>query len=232
MIAMAACQTNNKTETANTADSVLATGAAAPDLKGLYRSIDFSSNEEPLFLYINFHNAYHVAGYDQHKGLKRNVSGNVVQNGDHWKLTLREPGDNPFDGVFELDIDTAGNGHGTWTPNDKQRLKPHKFSLVAVHPEDNRLSGYQGDHCDISFEDDGAVVMNYYPKTGDSTFALQMLTLRGAYNVKDTTVYLHWRNAAAGQPNADTMFLRYDGEGQDRYIMGVYNRDFEFYMGE
>lgn len=228
---MAACKTNNKTETSTSNDTTaVATGAAAPDLKGLFRSNDFAGADEPLYLYINFHNAYHVAGYDQHKGLKRNVSGDVVREGDHWNITLREPGDNQFDGVFSLVIDTAGKGHGTWTPNDKKTLKEHKFTLAAVHLEDNHLGGYEGDHSDISFDDDGSVVMNYYPKTGDSTFAQQMLTLRGSYSVKDTTVYLHWHDAAPGQPKSDTMFIRYDGEGENHFIMGVYNRIFEFYM--
>ncbi|HSC54658.1 MAG TPA: hypothetical protein VLC98_13595 [Phnomibacter sp.] len=74
-----------------------------------------------------------ASGYNVHKKLKRPISGYYmpVPNASFYKFVLQEPGDNEYDGSFELLIDSVQlNGEGTWVPKTGSKLKPVPFDFM------------------------------------------------------------------------------------------------------
>jgi hypothetical protein len=67
-----------------------------------------------------------ISGYSVCAGNQRSFSGSYEQEGNNIKASLQEPGDNKYDGVFELTI--AKENHtltGKWTPFDKAQGSRH-----------------------------------------------------------------------------------------------------------
>jgi hypothetical protein len=66
-----------------------------------------------------------VTGYSLHKGLKRPLNGTwaILDGTSKVKFILNEPGDNKFDGHFDLMIDAETfEGGGTWVPKQGSGL--------------------------------------------------------------------------------------------------------------
>jgi hypothetical protein len=62
---------------------------------------------DPIYITINYCSGSKVAGYNTHKGLRRNISGTITNNGGNYTIVLSEPGDHEFDGVFTIKMDTS-----------------------------------------------------------------------------------------------------------------------------
>src|SRR5829696_6629260 len=76
----------------------------APEkVKGTYIG-DFKGS--PIAITLNYVSDNHASGYNIHKGLTRNVSGTVEASENGLHLVLEEPGNNQYDGKFDLVIDT------------------------------------------------------------------------------------------------------------------------------
>src|SRR5690349_17627130 len=73
-------------------------------IKGIYSG---SFKGSPISLVLNFVSHRHASGYNVHKGLTRNLSGTVEFRSGRLHLSLAEPGNNIYDGQFDLEIDTA-----------------------------------------------------------------------------------------------------------------------------
>ncbi|RAJ85563.1 hypothetical protein CLV59_102268 [Chitinophaga dinghuensis] len=185
-----ACKTGNgTTEEAkkNTSDS-----AGSYALVGTYKG-DFGG--APIFITINFSNGKQAAGYNIHKGLRRNIKGEIVRDGSNWVLSLTEPGDNPYDGKFTITFNAdANSGNGTWTPNNIKATAEKKFQLEKMksgepynegmrsqYPFLGYFSAYENSGT-IVFEEDGTVKMTYYPKVNDSTLAQQAIEVTGSWS--------------------------------------------------
>ncbi|MVT44276.1 hypothetical protein GO495_27015 [Chitinophaga oryziterrae] len=183
--------------------------------KGLYKG-DFAG--DPIYLTINFASGKHVAGYNVHKGLRRNLSGTMQQTANGWELVINEPGDHPFDGIFKLVFDSAfTSAKGEWKPlNVPSSLKEKNFTLARIEMPDNGADGLyhdvlNGDHSDITFQEDGNCIFNYYDKINDSTFAEQMNTVRGTWEKKDTTLLVTWHKTAQWDKDKSVFAIMLDG---------------------
>jgi hypothetical protein len=183
-------------------------------LRGLYTG-DFGDGFINVVLtYVNDKKAI---GYNVHKGLQRNISGSVVQKKEQFELTLNEPGDNKFDGVFTLIISKKdGSVNASWKANDPKiksknfKLKKHTkdsknvsedkyyfdFTNDIVTEENFRevfshASLYIGDNSgDITFLENGIVKYSYYPEKQDHE---QMEIIKGSWKFKDAkTLIIDW----------------------------------------
>ena len=175
-------------------------------LRGLY-SGDFGDGFINIFLtYVNNKKAI---GYNIHKGLQRNINGDVVQNKDGFELTLNEPGDNPYDGVFVLNISKKDfSVTGTWTAKDPA-IKTKKFKLKKQEmkePLDGK-SFYDGgpltesnfletfgystlDGGNIRFEENGLAIFTYYP---DEQKHQQLETIKASWRFEnEKTLIIEW----------------------------------------
>jgi hypothetical protein len=197
---LAACNSSSQ-PTESTDNAAVKSDTAKVDhlVQGTYKG-DFGGS--PIYITINFQSGKHVAGYNTHKGLRRNISGTLEKSGNGWQMIMNEPGDNPFDGQFKLDIsEDFRTAKGTWTPTNNPSLKEKSFTLdhvilaiEQINPRTSEEFSYlSGDHVDLNFETDGTCILNYYDKINDSTFAGQMRTVRGTWEKKDSAITVNWQ---------------------------------------
>jgi len=172
-------------------------------LKGIYIG-DFAGSE--IRIKITYVSNKNVVGYNIHKGLLRNISGKVSETQDSVILYMDEPGDNQFDGTFQILIDRQNlNVNGTWVPFNK-KLSKKAFTLKKLIPEDyndnavisnanfaNYFS-YVGDSLgDFYFSDDGFVVYSYYPRLDEIHRNEQLESVKGSWSVKGKDVIINWQ---------------------------------------
>lgn len=233
MILLAACGSG----TSGAKEETTVQKAAYPaDIKGTYKG-DFGGS--PIFITVNYYNGKNVAGYNVHKGLRRNIHGTMQPSGNSWILTLAEPGDNPYDGNFKLIFSNDfKSAEGKWTPLNTASLKEKQFTLNLVEKkevnesfslEDDMLSG---DHCDILFRTDGSCEFNYYDKVTDSTFSDQMNTVRGTWERKGNKVLVAWQPNEQFQKRASEFELVFEkNDDGSQYLRNMKGEGREFYYG-
>jgi hypothetical protein len=204
--------------TSSSAPSTKDTTAVIPQLipvQGIYKG-DFDGN--PIYIIINYASGTHVAGYNTHKGLRRNLSGSIKPTTEGWELDLNEPGDHPFDGKFKLAFDTGfASAKGQWNPlNTPSTLKEKQFTLTRTEINPNQDEAYfypmDTDHADIVFQQDGNCIFNYYDKINDSTFAEQMNTVRGTWEKKDSLLLVTWHKTAQWNRDKSVFTITVDGK--------------------
>ncbi|MEO7309425.1 MAG: hypothetical protein ABIX01_03430 [Chitinophagaceae bacterium] len=173
-------------------DLVLNSTFDVQQLKGLYAG---SFEGTPISISINYVSGKNVSGYNVHKGLKRNMRGSLEPFGSQVKLELDEPGNNRFDGHFELFIDTASfAGKGTWKPKNDSTLKTKDFSFTKNKEEGyNQLVALWSDTLNrsIQLKSDGAAVFAYY--TGKGTPQEQLQNFGGNWQQKGDSVIVFWQ---------------------------------------
>jgi hypothetical protein len=155
-----------------------------------------------LGLVINYLSGNTVSGYDLHKGLRRNLLGQVELQGGVLNMTLKEPGGNPYDGTFFLSLDTAtGKITGKWTPSDPTKASPGPLSLSKKNIpdlEDRFSSSWMGSLGDLNFFTDGTCMLEYYPSKDSNA---QLMTVRGNYVQNKDTFRIEWqRNERLSAP--------------------------------
>jgi hypothetical protein len=90
-------------------------------------SVPVTANK--LTLFINKLANGDISGYSVCAGNERKCIGSYEEEGDKIKAVLQEPGDNKYDGVFELEIGKNERTlTGKWTPYNKTQTGRH-FSL-------------------------------------------------------------------------------------------------------
>ncbi|MBN9299034.1 MAG: hypothetical protein J0I41_18690 [Filimonas sp.] len=237
MTLLAACGTGSNSPQKETA--IESKVAYPDDVKGTYKG-DFAGS--PIFITLNYYSGKNVAGYNVHKGLRRNIHGVLEPSGNNWVLTLAEPGDNPYDGNFKLvfskDFKTA---EGKWVPVNTATLKEKQFTLAVVERQESTETGdfgsydnmLSGDHCDIAFNQDGSCIYNYYDKITDSTFVNQMNTVRGTWERKGDKIFVAWQSNAQFQKKNSEFELVYEkgDETNSRYLRNVKGEGREFWYG-
>lgn len=186
-------------------------------LTGLYMG-DFGGS--PIYITINYAKDRNVAGYNTHKGLRRNLSGELEKDGNGWLLKLREPGDHPFDGVFTIRFnENFSEGKSNWQPLQADSLHEKDFVLKKYEANKNGegLQGYYTtEHADILLDEDGSCVLQYYPEVSAGVYAEQLLVVRGTWSSKKDTVQVSWQfNEQFGK--RESTFIYYHTDREDDY---------------
>ncbi|WP_430406764.1 hypothetical protein [Fluviicola sp.] len=175
-------------------------------LRGMYTG-DFGDGFINVILtYVNDKKAI---GYNIHKGLQRNISGSVVQKKESFELTLNEPGDNPFDGVFVLNISKKdGSIDAIWTANDP-KISTKKFKLKKQPIKQGSDSKYEfnGEEItqdnfielfsfanlndgNVEFKENGIIIYTYYPQKQENE---QQEILKGSWKfIDEKTMVIEW----------------------------------------
>lgn len=173
-------------------------------LQGIFIG-DFAGS--PIRVVLNYVSDKKVVGYDIHKGLQRNISGDVRTYNDSIVLTLKEPGDGPYDGVFYLNVDRSTlNIKGKWVPNSEE-LNTKGFSLkryvsdrtwqdnptISMENFPSYFSHTSYDDTDIYFQEDGLVKCNYFELTDVLTEKEEFKQFFGGWYIKNQKLHIDWQ---------------------------------------
>lgn len=158
-----------------------------------------------ILTYVNDKKAI---GYNVHKGLQRNISGSVVQKTTCFELTLNEPGDNEYDGVFVLVISKKdGSVDATWKANNpKISSKKFKLKKQATKGKDSKNTVEEGEITEenfldffsnanledgtIEFKENGIIRFSYYPEGQENE---QQEIIKGSWKFMDKkTLVVEW----------------------------------------
>jgi hypothetical protein len=150
-----------------------------------------------ITLVINYISGRTVSGYDVHKGLRRNVNGELTQQGALLSFVLKEPGGHPYDGIFTFTMDTTNRTiKGQWTQLDSnatKKIQPKSFDLTRS-PEkdgyDQDMEWVSGGDSLLIFNPDGTCQFSFYKNPADSTS--QQITVHGNYIHQVDTFRIEW----------------------------------------
>ena len=148
-------------------------------------------------LFINYISGNTAAGYNFHKGLRRNINGQVEQKGGQLLFVLKEPGGNPYDGTFYLTLDTLSQKMtGKWIPTDTSKAHAGELNLSRVNdPAKDELpdfitADWEGDLGHLNFGTDGTVDLEYHPGDAEGS---QLMTVHGNYEYQGDTIRIEWQ---------------------------------------
>jgi hypothetical protein len=175
------------------ADSSVATVENETRFLGIYTG-DFDGS--PISIVLNYISGGHASGYNIHKGLKRNIRGNIAPAGSMLKFILDEPGNNKYDGRFDFYIDTATlSGRGKWTAMVDTTIKAKNFTISKKKKEEyDPLNSMMMDSLSnqtIWLKEDGSCEFAYYQH--DSTKTAQQATILGNWTQKGDSVLVFWQ---------------------------------------
>ena len=171
-------------------------------LTGLYIG-DFSDSK--IRIIINYASKTKAIGYNIHKGLLRNLSGSVLKSNDTIYMTLAEPGDHKYDGVFNLTFVGADeNPSAIWASNSGE-VKPKVFSLAKKNKKGNNdeLNEFNfHNYFDASFDtignytfnDDGFMVFTFYPTNDKEERVEQYNAIKGTWSYEKPIVTFEWED--------------------------------------
>lgn len=206
-------------------------------LKGMYAG-DFGGSE--IRIILNYVSGTNVIGYNIHKGLQRNINGKLRKSGDSIIMSLPEPGDHKFDGVFELTfLGIDKKPRANWTSNSG-KIPAKNFNLKKIEPpkdskEEVNISnfadyfGYVYDTLgSYTFESDGFCQYEYYPKTDETNRVEQLKEVKGTWSLNGTTVTIEWqKNSVFTDPKMIfeiilSEYQEYILKGKDRELYQYY----------
>lgn len=214
-------------------------------LRGIYDG-DFDNGE--IRIVLNMVSENHAVGYNLHRGIQRNISGTLEQNEKEVLLTLAEPGDHPYDGVFKFSIDKATlKATGIWWANDtkigKKQFSLEKLERTKTHIDAADVSITQinnrnfadyfyyasSEVGNFSFNESGSCQFNYYPTKDEISYKDQLVTLHGDWSVKDGEVTVFF-NEEGFFPNKQAK-LQIEIDAEYGYMHLKY-KDMTFYVYE
>lgn len=199
-------------------------------LRGVYTGNFGDGFIKVVLTYVNDKKAI---GYNINKGLQRNITGGVTQTDNAFELTLNEPGDNEYDGVFVLNISKKdGSVDGSWTANDP-KIPSKKFRLKkqADKKETNTKevkSFYDGGELtqenfaelfsyasleggNVEFGENGIVRYTYYPEGQENE---QQELIKGSWTFTDQiTLVIEWSKNTRFKLRKMTFKLLKDEDG-------------------
>ena len=152
-----------------------------------------------ITLVINYISGNVASGYEVHKGLRRNVNGQVEQKGGSLVFVLKEPGGNPFDGTFYITLDSMTEKiTGTWVPVDSVKAHTHTGPVELTRVDESKQDEdrdygdeWESSIGDLTFYRNGTCTLEYYPSQADNS---QLKTVRGSYEQKADTFFIEWQN--------------------------------------
>lgn len=109
-------------------------------------------------------NGRRAVGYSMYKGVRRNFSGIMQAGGLGFRFRVSEPGNNPYDGVFNFELDTTKfTISGTWTPNDEAKLSTKTYELTRIWDSIDQFTPPVDDSAGaFTFENDGTCLYETY----------------------------------------------------------------------
>lgn len=172
---------------------------AVTNFEGTYTG---SFDDGYMTLVLNYVTGKNASGFNIHKGNRRNINGTIDQAANGYKFTMKEPGDNPYDGTFVFTIDTVKftmTGH--WEPFDSSKTKGKNLALQKQKNKsisyDQQLgtwvptSGNYSTDTTLDFFPEGSCEYRFYQFPGDSTS--QLISVKGNYIEKSDTVFIEWQ---------------------------------------
>ncbi len=218
-VLFASCSNNSAPEKKEAATSV---PYDYSKLEGRYRG-DFGGSGDILVVlrHVTDRNA---VGYDMHKGLRRNISGEFTPADKGFKFVLHEPGDNKFDGIFEFTLDTSNRQiTGTWKPannpdlgNKSYTLKKDMSDTVAI--AQNEISVFADSLGELNFEEGGLCIYRYYPKDANGKTAEQFLEIKGNWKMVDEKYMVDWQKNQLFS-NKQSIFKPVKEDGENYYYI-------------
>ena len=190
---MASCANNKNKEEATpiVKGKSLASLPVSPEkIKGTYIG-DFKGS--PIAITLNYVSDNHASGYNVHKGLTRNISGTIEATDKGLHLLLSEPGNNQYDGKFDLLIDTMNwTGRGTWKPFKKGDEAGFSFKKQMPLADEDQYEIIFSDSLQnyMTLKPDGSCTYTYLT---DTTNTGQEVTIRGNYTKDKKTVTIFWQ---------------------------------------
>jgi len=179
-------------------------------LKGIY-SGDFAGSS--IRIVVTYVSSTNVLGYNIHKGLQRNISGKVLKSNDTIYMTLAEPGDHEFDGIFNLTFfDADIEPTAIWTSNSGA-IKPKSFTLKKYvrekyDPEkltESTITSFFDASSDTIgeyyFNEDGFVEFKYYPETDSENRIEQYKKIKGTWSFNLTKLIIDWEKNSLFEQN-------------------------------
>lgn len=133
---------SNSSDSTNTESTSIQTNYPTDSLHGEYIG-GFGNNT--IIITVNHINGKNCSGYNILKGTRRNIKGEVSNQGAYFRFDLSEPGGDPNDGNFRFTIDTATRTmEGTWSPYDPKN-KSRKYKLTRrKYYSHQEMAGYIG----------------------------------------------------------------------------------------
>lgn len=173
---------------------------AVNNFEGTYSG---SFDQGYITIVLNYINGKNVSGYNLHKGVRRNINGNLEADANGFKFIVKEPGDNPFDGTFEFTIDTTKFAlKGMWIPFDSTKTRSKALALLKQPKKttvsyDDQLglwvpaTGTYSTDTTLDFSPEGICEYKFYATPGDSTS--QATSVKGNYIMVKDTVLIEWQ---------------------------------------
>lgn len=245
LLIMASCGQSSETKTQPEKEGEIVSTLADQDnqmypdtLKGLY-----SGNFGKSFIVLNltYVNEHKAVGYNIHKGLQRNVSGSVTERQNDWLLVLDEPGDNPYDGVFTLEISKSDfTVKAVWKARNP-KIGTKTFTLKKVPKANNNskeaekaneqdriifdnfvaiMSYCDSDLGDLEFKENGSVVLHHYPKTAEGQANSQEVTVKGCWRWIDGKVEMEWEDNDILESSHQAVRIEYEKEKGPYFKIG------------
>jgi hypothetical protein len=211
-------------ESGTTPSESLSSEANPKDKEEVFNPIDLDTLRGVYFgkfdngmihIILSYANPNKVIGYNIHRGLQRNLSGDLKEHADYIELTLNEPGDHPYDGVFTVRIDKSDfSMNGEWVANDtkigrkpislqkrrpakkgeEEMEKPHAEEITIT--EDNFINTFEqsgSEDGDFDFSEDGLVVFHWQPRDPEGRHTKQEKTIKGNWSFSGKkTISVDW----------------------------------------
>jgi hypothetical protein len=201
----------------------------AENIKGTY-SGDFKGS--PIAITFRYVSGNRISGYNIHNGLKRNMSGSISLEGRSWHIQVNEPGTNPSDGSFDLQVDTSTwTGKGRWMPFKKGEATSFNFTKHQIASGSIYSVFVDSLQNSIELKEDGSCVYNVLQN--DSLSTAQQVTVRGNFKIlQDSTVLVYWQknDLFASQKSTFKLYrVAFEGEENDEYrVYGLKGEGKEF----
>jgi hypothetical protein len=168
-----------------------------------------------------------ASGYNEHKGLRRIINGDMNADGGSFTFHLLEPGDNTYDGEFKFKIDTQTfKLTGTWQPANNDQLTEKEFVLsrtgAAYNVESMMRIMYDSLGAEYHFEDSGLVRYRYYPDDRNQEVTTQQYEeIKGSWKKTPTEYIIDWpENAKLPATHLVLKIMPYPGEREGYYLEG------------
>ena len=214
----------------------------AAKVKGNYSG---HSGKNLVTLVINYIVGKTVSGYDVHQGIRRNLNGEVVPEGNLLNFVLKEPGTRPGDGSYIFSLDTVNfSSTGTFVPQDTAKFHVSKIALQREKPgfDDGVYAEYwhANEDSTLIFHLDGTCSFEFYPHTAiaPDTTALkkdstgrsyddavssddldQLVTIRGNFEKKGMVYHIEWEKSPYLHDLKWTMERKDIKDGKDSTIL-------------
>lgn len=168
-----------------------------------------------LLIGINYVSGKNISGYNIVRGNRRNIKGTVVQEGNVFKLEMKEPGNDKYDGTFKLTIDPKNNtGNGTWEPNDPKISSALNVTLEKKAPREkpsDYLGEWYGDGLTLNIREDGSVILHgawYRYSPEKETANTEPVDIKGTWEEKENgKISLEWQKNSVFKTSKVTFYM-------------------------